>query len=137
MSRLIKTDSPSTERQRLRRSIAEALHRLAGKTELDDEAKDLVSLIVLALREIVRNIESSAAAWEKRYYFEKAEALRTEWAWAGRYADRAGKLVKAGDWVRMPLLLADLSPRFKEVRVTKLTRTSKLWEGAYDRLMQE
>lgn len=137
MSRLIRTDSPSTERQRLRRSIAEALHRLALKTELDQEAKDLVALIVLSLREIVRNIESSAAAWEKRYYFEKAEALRNEWAWAGRYSERTALLVRAGDWARLPLLLADLSLRFGDVRVTKLTRSSKLWDGAYRRLMEE
>jgi hypothetical protein len=134
---VIRTDSPSTERQRLRRSVAEALHMLARKTELDDEAKDLVSLIVFALREIVRNIEASSVAWEKRYYFEKAEALRTEWAWAGRYADRAARLVKAGDWARLPILLADLAPRFADVRVSKLTRTAKLWDGAYRRLVEE
>ena len=73
MGRLVTIDGTGTERNRLRRTIAEALRLLAQKAELDDEARDLTALIVFSLRQIAAGVETSAAAWEKRDYYMKAE----------------------------------------------------------------
>jgi hypothetical protein len=135
MGRLVRIDSPSTERQRLRRTIAEALHLLVKKPELDAEAKDLAALIVLALREISQIIETSATAWDKRHYYIKADQLRAEWEWAERAADRMENVIRAGDWPRLPVALASLVPRFRDVKVAKVTRSNALWSGAYARLI--
>lgn len=136
MGRVIKVDSPGAERQRLRRTIAEALHLLVAKTSLDDEARDLASLIVFCLREIDRNIDASAAAWDKRGYYIRADQLRDEWDWAARSAERMTKLIRVGDWPRLPVALADLAGRFRDVRIAKVTRNPNLWRGAYHRLME-
>jgi hypothetical protein len=137
MGRLVSVDSTSSERQRWRRTIAEALHRLMAKRSLDAEAKDLAAIIVFGLREIEAGVERSATVWDKKHYYIKADRLREEYGWTGRYAERMASLILAGDWIRLPLVLAELAPRFQDVHVAKLTRSAAVWEGAYARLMAE
>lgn len=137
MGRLINTDSTGTQRQRWRRTIAEALKRLMQKAELDDEARDLAALIVHSLREISKGVERSATAWDKRHYYIKADRLRADWEWTDRMADRMANLIVAGDWMRLPVVLARLAPRFADVGVTQYTRSEELWNGALARLLED
>lgn len=137
MGRLISVESPSTVRQRWRRTIAEALKRLMAKRDLDEEVKDLSALIVFALREISDGVEQSATVWDKKHYYIKADHLRADWEWAGRAADRMVRLIHVDDWMRLPVVLADLAPRFADVNVSQLTRSEQLWRGAYKRLKAE
>jgi hypothetical protein len=137
MGRLINTDSTGTQRQRWRRTIAEALKRLMAKPDLDAESKDLAALIVLSLREIAAGVEQSATAWDKRHYYIKADRLRAEWEWADRLAERLARLIRVDDWLRIPVVLAEIAPRFADVDVVKLTRSAELWQGAYLRVKNE
>jgi hypothetical protein len=134
---IINVNSPGKRRSQARRTIAEALRHLYSKASLDAEAKDLAALIVFSLREIEQGVEESAAAWEKRDYFRKADQLRTEWAWAGKTAAALTKVLSAGWWEDLPDLLARLLPHFQDVTVNKLTRSPALWQGCYARLLQE
>jgi hypothetical protein len=134
---VINVNSPGKRRSQARRTIAEALRHLYSKRDLDAEAKDLAALIVFSLREIEQGVEESAAAWEKRDYFRKADQLRTEWAWAGKTAAALTKVLSAGWWEDLPDLLAHLLPHFQDVTVNKLTRSPELWQGCYARLLQE
>jgi len=135
MGRIVNTNSTGTERQRLRRTVAEALHRLMAKRDLDDEARDLAALIVLVLREIDAGIERSAAAWEKRDYYVKADRLRQDWEWVPRAADRMANLIRGGDWARLPVALAAIAPRFADIQVARLTRSPRTWKGAHRKLL--
>jgi len=137
MSRLINVDSTGSQRQRCRRTVAEALRHLMAKRALDAEAKDLAALIVFALREINAGVEQSASVWDKRHYYIKADRLRADWEWTARSAERMANLIRVDDWVRLPVVLANLAPRFADVHVAKLTRSSELWRGAYARLVAE
>lgn len=137
MGRLINVDSTGAQRARLRRTIAECLNRLMAKPELDAEAKDIAALIVLALREITAGVEQSADVWDKRGYYLKSDTLRRDWDWADRTADRMANLIRVGDWVRLPVVLATLVPKFADVDVVKLTRSEALWRGALARLLAD
>lgn len=137
MGRLIAADSTSTVRQRWRRTIAEALKHLMAKRELDEEVKDLSALIVFALREIGAGVEQSATVWDKKHYYIKADHLRADWEWTGRAAERMTRLIRVDDWMRLPVVLAELAPRFADVNVNQFTRSDKLWRGAYKRLRAE
>lgn len=137
MGRLINVDSTGAQRARLRRTIAECLNRLMAKPDLDAEAKDIAALIVLALREITAGVEQSADVWDKRGYYLKSDALRRDWDWAGRTADRMANLIRVGDWARLPVVLATLVPKFADVDVVKLTRSAALWRGALSRLIAD
>jgi hypothetical protein len=137
VSRLINGPNPGTERNQLRRTIAEALRHLMTKKKFDDESKDLVALIVYSLRGIAGGIDQSARAWEKRDYFVKADKFRMEWAWAETYANKLEVMMRGELWSDLPLALAELAPKFSDITVTKFVRTEALWNGRYKQLMAE
>lgn len=137
MSPVINTSNPGTRRNQQRRTVAEILRLLMLKRELDDEAKDMAAALVFALREIAATIETSAAAWEKRDYFVKADRFRREWEWAGPAAERLRHLVIKEHWDLLPHELAMLAPHFADIRVTRLTRPASTWNASCRLLLQE
>jgi len=137
VSRVIAMQPPGKERQHLRRTIAEALRRLSEKSALDDEARDLVALIVFCLRGISDTVEQAALAWERRNHYLKADKFRAEWAWTDQMADRLAEALLEERWDELSLLLAQLLPYFADIRVSRLTRPSSLWQGAYRRLLSD
>lgn len=137
MGRVVNTDSASAERNRLRRTIAEALRLLGQKQTIDDEARDLAALIVYSLRGIAQGVDTSATAWEKRDYYMKADRFRLQWAWVEPMARQLEVILVRQRWDDLPTALALLLPRFSDIKLTKMTRTSDLWAGCYDRLRKE
>lgn len=137
MSRVISLDSPSKQRNRHRRTIAEALRRLTQKDRIDDEARDLAALIVFSLRGITEATEQTSAAWEKRNYYLKADRFRMEWEWASKAADELARLIRAEQWHLLPPVLGALLPRFSDITVNKMVRPPSLWRGCYQRLLDE
>jgi hypothetical protein len=135
MSRVVTTDGVGTQRQRLRRTIAEALRRLMAKRELDDEARDLAALIVFSLREIDRGIEQTTSAWEKRDYYLKADRFRMEWLWVAPAADELERILRQEAWDRLPAALASLFPHFSDITINRMVRPAELWHGCYQRLL--
>jgi len=137
VSRIIYADgTPNQQRNSLRRAIAEILRRMSSKPNVDAEVKDMVAFIVLSLREIAASVDKSAAAWEKRDYYLKADAFRRDWAWVELAANRLHATLREERWADLPVELAQLTPRFADVRVTQLTRPTTLWQGCYKRLLQ-
>lgn len=137
MSRVIGTQGPGRERRRLRRTIAEALRHLAQKPSVDDEARDLVALIVFCLRGIEDTVEQATEAWEKRNYYLRADQFRAEWAWAVKVADRLTQSLREEHWDELPPMLAQLHDHLADIRVMRMTRSAALWQGAYARLLDD
>jgi hypothetical protein len=137
MSRVFKIDSPGKIRNQLMRTSAELLRHLGEKSRLDEEARDMASLLVYCLRQVDVGVDESALAWEKRNYWVKAEQFRARWAWAGECASELDGIVRAGAWDRLPAVLIKLLPYFEDIKVVKFTRSPGLWCGAYERLLQE
>ncbi len=134
---VINTDSTGKQRNQAMRTGAEMLRHLSQKAEIDDEVKDMVAALIYALREIDEGIDSSAAAWEKRDYWMKADELRVKWEWTARMADQLAVLVYEDRWNDLPPMMVKLFPYFNEIKITKLTRKEDTWQGAYARLMRE
>jgi len=137
MSRVISTQKPGNIRNQHRRTISEALRRLSLKSELDGEAKDLTALIVFSLHGIADTVEQTIEAWEKRDYYIKAEHFRQEWRWLNPITDELSAVIYEGQWGQLPAVLARLTPHFADVRIKQMTRKPTLWQGAYERFMQE
>jgi hypothetical protein len=137
MSRVINTDSTGKQRNQLMRTGAEILRRLSQKSDIDADVKDMLAMLVYCFREIEEGIDQSAQAWEKRDYWVKAEELRQRWSWPGDTADQIQAMIYQEDWNRLPPLMVKLLPRFADVKITKLTRSESMWQGAYDRLMRD
>jgi hypothetical protein len=137
MSRVISIDGPGKVRNRHRRTIAETLRRLSQKVQLDDEAKDLAALIVFSLHGMADTVDRTTDAWEKREYFLKAERFREQWRWLEPTADELSGVINEGQWDQLPSVLAGLMPHFADIRIKQMTRKPTLWQGAYERFMQE
>ena len=137
MSRVISTQGPGKARNQHRRTIAEALRRLSQKPHLDDEAKDLSALIVFSLHGIADTVDRTIAAWEKRDYWMKAERFNEQWRWLEPTADELSAVIYEGRWNQLPLVLAQLMSHFADVKVKQLTRKPALWQGAYEKFMQD
>jgi hypothetical protein len=137
MSRVINIDGPGKRRRQWRRTVAEALRRLMTKPDLDAEARDLAALIVYGLRGIDETIELTCEPWEKRNYYLKADRFRLDWEWAGQAAERITATIRSGEWKVLPLQLAELMPRFSDIRVAKYTRKPEVWDGCYRKLMRD
>jgi len=135
MSRVVNVDNVGAQRQRLRRTIAEALRNLMGKSEVDEEARDLAALIVFSLREIDAGIEQTTSAWEKRDYYLKADRFRQEWMWVAPAADELEKLLREQAWDRLPAALAGLLGHFSDITINRKVRSEQLWHGCYRRLL--
>jgi hypothetical protein len=135
MSRLIQIDNPTNIRNRNRRTIAELLRRLPQKQEIDDEAKDMAATIVLLLHEIYVGVEQSAAAWEKKDYWMKAERFMRDWRWTAEISADMDDVIRHDAWDLLPELLADLYPRFEEMEIKSMTRDASAWKGGYKKLM--
>lgn len=137
MGRVINPDSAGKLRNQALRTIAELLRHLSQKTEFDDEAKDMVSALVFAFRDIDDGIEASAAAWEKRDYWMKADELRQRWSWASLMADQLNALVIKEEWQNLPQLMVKIMPHVSDIKITKMTRKEDTWQGSHMRLMRE
>jgi len=136
MSRITNVDgTPASQRNRLRRTIAEILRRLSTKKTIDEEAKDMTAFIVFALRLMNESIEQSCVAWEKRDYYLKADQFRREWTWLTPTADRLEDLIVTGEWSLLPTEMAGLAARFSDVKVNQMTKPASLWQGAYQKLI--
>ncbi len=135
MSRIINTaGTPQTQRNRMRRTIAEALNLLMRKQEFDAESRDLTAAIVLALRGIERSVEQTTEAWEKRDYYMKAEEFRRDWAWVAPMERMLRTALLEGQPDSLPPLFVQLFARFQDITITKQTRDKSAWEGAFDTL---
>jgi len=137
MSRVISTAAPGKVRNQHRRTIAEALRRLSQKPRLDGEAQDLAALIVFSLHGMADTVDQTIEAWEKRDYWMKAERFREKWRWLEPVTDELGAVIYEGQWDQLPTILAQLMGHFADVKVKQMTRKPALWQGAYERFMQE
>lgn len=137
MSRVVNTNNPGKIRNQMMRTSAELLRHLSQKAALDDEAKDMAALLVYCLREIDDGIEGSALAWEKRDYWIKAEQLRQRWMWTGKAIASLETMIRTEAWETLPGIMADLFGYFADIKITKFTRSSSVWEGAYQRLVAD
>jgi len=136
MSRITNIEgTPSAQRNRLRRTIAEILRRLSAKKAVDAETKDMIAFIIAALRLMNESIEHSCAAWEKRDYYLKADQFRREWTWLLPTADRLEDLIVTNEWSLLPTEMAGLAARFSDVKVNQMTKPASLWQDAYQKLM--
>lgn len=137
MSRLIKTDTAAKKRHEQMRSSAEVIRMLAEKPSFDDEAKDMCAFLVFNLRGIYKTIDESAAAWDERNYWKKAEKLRHDWRWSRLAADELEKRILSNRWSSVPDYLISLIPHFSGISISTITRDPDWWCGALKALRRQ
>ena len=137
MTRVVNTDSVGKARNQHMRTAAEVMRRLSQKSELDDEVKDMAASLVFCFREIEDGIEEAMVAWEKRNYWNKVEQFRAQWTWVGHASANLEHVIRSEAWDQLPTQLAGLFGHFSDITISKFTRGTEAWEGAYARLLRE
>ncbi len=135
MSRVINTNSPGKIRHYHQRTIAEILRHLSVKTEIDEQAKDMIAMLVFSLRGIEQSINKTIEAWEKRGYWMKADRFMLEWEWAAEIAANLDDVIRNDAWDLVPTLLGELLPHSAGIEIKNFTRSPSIWEGAHNKLL--
>jgi len=126
------TESGTTLRNRLTKSIVLAIRTLMQKGEPDDESLDMAAFVVLALEKIEESIDKSASAWEKRDFWLKADRFRMEWGWTESSGKSLEKAVLAQNWAEIPTELIQIAQRLGSVEVAAKHRLGTPWIGAWE-----
>jgi hypothetical protein len=134
VSRIVNTESTGNERTQLVRAIIVCVRQLSRLETFDDEARDLAAFVVLALHKLSEGVDASAAAWEKRGYWVKADRFRMEWAWAEPQAESLQKAIESSDAAAVVSLLLKVADHFKQVRIASNPRVGRPWIGAFARM---
>ena len=134
MSRVINPDSAGKQRTQLTKAIVLAVRELARQTDTSATARDLAAFISIALQTISDGIEVSVAAWEKRDYWVKADKFRMEWAWAASASQKMRTAVLSDDWATVAMLSATIAQKFNKIQVSENNRLGKPWIGAFKQL---
>ncbi len=134
MSRVINPESAGKERTRLVKTIVLAMRELMRQTEPNQHSRDLAAYIAMSLLEISDTVESSVAAWEKKWYWVKADRFRMDWAWTNRLGGQMRQAVLDDDWATVAMVSAQVGGKLSEVDVPVRHRLGEPWEGAWSNL---
>ena len=130
------TESGTTLRNRLARSIVLAIRTLMQQGNPDEKSLDMAAYIVLALEKINETIEAAMVAWEKRDYWVKADQFRQEWSWIEGSQARLKAAVLARDWAQIATEAISVGQRFSNVKIAEKNRIGEPWIGAWNALKQ-
>ena len=131
MSRIIKTSTPGKERARLSKAIVITIRAFMRHQKPDQDAKDMVAFVILALRQIAAGIDTSVKAWEKRGYWIKADKYRLEWLWSGELADQLQNAFSQADWSIIASLFVEVMQKFSTIKVSDRHRMGEPWKQAF------
>ena len=137
MSPVKSIESGTTLRNRLNRSIVLAIRTLIQQASPDESSQDLAAYIVLALQKIEESVDSSAAAWEKRDYWLKADRFRMDWQWVGERRQSLTASLHAADWQAIALDLAAIATALKDVEIRPNNRIGEPWHGAWQEFLKQ
>ena len=135
MGRTINPDGVGKERTRLCKSVVLALRELIRQVEPGVESRDMAAYISLALNLIHQTVDETVTAWEKRDYWVKADRFRMEWEWTANLGAKMRTAVLAEDWATIAMTAAQVGQKLMKVEVSSRHRLGTPWVGAWDRLI--
>lgn len=132
MSRVVRTQSISTQRTRLSKSIVIAIREIYKKHSYDNEVREITAYIVIALLAIGETIDMTVEPWEKRGYWVKADRFRMEWKWVLNLSRKLRNELNNNEWDSIIPLLVEIGSKFNKIQVSERHRMGKPWIGAMD-----
>jgi len=137
LGRVINPNGVGKERTRLTRAIVLALRELYNQQEPNEETRDLVAFIAMALEAVAETIDQTVAPWEKRGYWLKADRFRLEWDWAEIKGQALKTALQKEDWGSVAITAGQVTQKLKDVKVPKRHRLGEPWVGAWGKLQEQ
>jgi hypothetical protein len=131
VTQIINRSTPGKERTQLSKAIVIAIREFMRQTKPDQQTKDIVAFVILALEQISEGIDNSVAAWEKRGYWVKADKYRMTWNWTGVTADKLNSALTTENWTEIAPIMLDIISRFDTIKVSNQHRMGTPWKNAY------
>jgi hypothetical protein len=132
MSRVIRTQAAHRDRSKVLRLMATALRAASGPLRPAEEW-DLPAFLERCLEELAESVDSSAAAWEKRGYWVKADRFRQEWAWTTSLGSTLSDALDNPDLEKARAVGLEIATRLKGVRPLSSLSASRPWLGSRER----
>jgi hypothetical protein len=132
LSRVLRPESAARTRAKLRQNLAVALRR-ASDEQAEDERPDILAYMALLLQQMSASADETAAAWEKRGYWIKADGFRLEWDWAGAIGARLASALEKGDLQAAAAAAVGLAEHLQGVKVPVALAARHPWAGAWNR----
>ena len=85
MGRIIHTTNPTRLRTIALKKMTAAIREFLRSANNDSGLFELGATLAAALQEISESVDHTAAAWEKRDYWLKADAFRRQWSWVEKF----------------------------------------------------
>ena len=136
MTQYIKTESGSSIRNKLLKSIIITIRDLGKQNEVNYDTKDMIAFIILSLIKISETIEEAVIAWEKRDYWLKADRFRLEWEWTIKSSNGLYQALLNDDWETISTLIPIIAGKCRNVKLSSKSGSLKIWVGAYNNLMR-
>lgn len=133
MSRVIRVETAHRSRQRILQGMAVTLRRAVSGVLDPSEQRDLLAFLDVSLAELRRSVDETAAAWEKRGYWLKADRFRQEWGWTERIGSSLSSALGACDLDRAMTSGTELATHIQHVRLPPALSRSRPWDGAWDK----
>jgi hypothetical protein len=137
MTRFIKTESGSSLRTKLLKSIIITIRELGMQNEVDGDTKDMIAFIILSLQKVTESIEEAVVAWEKRDYWLKADRFRLDWEWVNKASNDLYHALLEDDWSRISSLIPIIAAKCKNIKLNVKVSPMKIWAGAYNNLIHK
>ena len=122
MGRIIHTTHPTRQRAATLKRIASMIRDYPRTNDSQIDIRELSELLIAGLREIQESVNRTAAAWEKRDYWLKADAFRRQWRWVDEMIAGMTKALQAGD---RPSLQAQILELKRRMETSTSSRSSK------------
>jgi hypothetical protein len=131
LSRIIQTESNSTQRKRFLEGMAVALRYAAEGQMEENEQKDILAFFVLSMRSIDELNEKTILAWEKRGYWIKADKFRMQWNWVRNSLQQLERDISNSDFQSSIITASQLAQHLTEIQLSSKKRAMKPWVNAW------
>ena len=134
MSRITSNDNPATQRTKLAKIVVLAIRELMTQETPDEQSKDLVATIIMALSKIHDLVDRTALAWEKRDYWNKADRFRLDWEWAVIQRDVLLDNLQGANWQNIAKSCLFIGEKLKTIQISSRSKKPIEYKGAWKEL---
>jgi hypothetical protein len=133
LSRIVRQESAARARERILQATALAIRHAATQSPSSTDRHDVFAFIVLALGEISESVDTSAAAWEKRGYWLKADRFRRDWVWVDQAKRKIDGALRNEDYTAAGEGVGELLGHLAGVKIPTRMRRTTPWQGSWER----
>jgi hypothetical protein len=118
LGRIIHTTNPTRLRNLAIKKMISAIREFLRSPKNEAGLFDLGAALTIPLQEIYESVDHSAAAWEKRDYWLKADAFRRQWSWVDKSLAGIKESVSAKNPAGLQQQIIELGEKLGSLKVT-------------------